>query len=48
MAWDYIDEALLMDEWPEAIPFEPVRICVERCPCGCGGEIPVVAIVGLN
>ncbi|MGH7947792.1 MAG: hypothetical protein ACREQF_01000 [Candidatus Binataceae bacterium] len=48
MRWDVIDEALLMDELPGTIPYAPVRICMEPCPCGCGGEVPVFAVVGLN
>ena len=48
MRWELIEAALLLDEWPETIPYAPVRICIEPCPCGCGAEVPVVAIVGLN
>ncbi len=48
MLWELIEAVLLADEWPEAIPFAPVRLCAEPCPCGCGGVVPVIVIVGLN
>jgi hypothetical protein len=48
MLWELIEAVLFADEWPEEIPFAPVRLCAEPCTCGCGGAVPVIVIVGLN
>jgi hypothetical protein len=42
------EAALLGGGRPHEVPLSAVVICVEQCPCGCGAEVEVAVIVGLN